>query len=245
MNKYSFILLISCILYNACSFAQEKKHSILVFSKTEGGYRHASIAAGKTMFLQLGRQHNIIVDTTEDAAYFTREKLQQYSAIVFLSSRGNVLDSAQQEALKYYIHQGGGYAGIHAATTTEYEWPWYNQLAGAYFDGHPKPQEAVYHTINKDFPATHHLPDTFRRFDEIYNFRSIQDSLIYLITVDETSYTGGKMGAFHPISWYRNFEGGRSFYLGLGHFDSDYSDPFFISIVWKGLQWAMGISTKP
>lgn len=227
------------LLCSFSCFAQEQK--VLVFSKTEGGYRHASIAAGKSMFIALGKKYNIVVDTTEDATYFTNHNLKQYAAIVFLSSRGNVLDSSQQEAFRNYIRKGGGFTGIHAATTTEYEWPWYNKLVGAYFDGHPEPQDALYHIVSKK----HHLPDTFRRFDEIYNFRSVQDSLNYLITVDENSYTGGKMGAFHPVCWYRNFEGGRSFYLGLGHFDKDYSDPFFLTILWKGLEWTMGQTDKP
>lgn len=218
-------------------FAQQNR--ILVFSKTEGGYRHTSIEAGKAMFVKTAAQYGIAADTTENADWFTPEKLSQYKTLVFLSTRGNVLDSAQQQALVDYIRNGGGFVGIHAATTTEYEWPWYNRLAGAWFDGHPEPQQAVYRVTDKNFPATQHLPDTFRHFDEVYNFKSVQDSLHYLITVDESSYTGGKMGRVHPVCWYRPFEGGRSFYIGLGHFEKDYEDPFFLSIVWKGIQWAM------
>lgn len=237
------IQLVALLFAGLCCFGQS--HKILVFSKTEGGYRHASIGAGKKMFLALGKKYKVGVDTTEDAGYFTPARLAKYKAIVFLSSRGDVLDTVQQAALQQYIRKGGGFAGIHAATTTEYHWPWFNKLAGAYFDGHPVPQEALYTTVNKNFPATANLPDTFRRFDEIYNFRNVQDSLHYLITVDESTYKGGKMGHFHPISWYRYFEGGRSFYLGLGHFDKDYEDPIFIDLTWKGVQWAMGLIQKP
>jgi len=213
---------------------------ILVFSKTAGGYRHASIAAGKLMFLRLGQQYHIQVDTTEDSTVFNDANLKKYKTIVFLSTRGNILDSTQKLAFQHYIRQGGGFLGIHAATTTEYEWPWYNQLIGAYFDGHPEPQVALYKTIDRDFPVTRNLPDTFRRLDEIYNFRSVQDSLHFLLYVDEKSYQGGKMGELHPVSWYHNFDGGREFYLGLGHFDAAYTDPLFINMVWQGLKWTMG-----
>lgn len=230
-----YTLLLICL--STTGFAQRGK--ILVFSKTEGGYRHSSIEAGKAMFIKTAGQYGIVADTTEDAAWFTREKLSQYKTLVFLSTRGNVLNEAQQQALMDYIHRGGGFVGIHAATTTEYEWPWYNRLAGAWFNGHPEPQQARYRVVDKNFPATAHLPDTFRHFDEVYNFKSLQDSLHYLITADESSYTGGKMGSPHPVCWYREFEGGRSFYIGLGHFEKDYEDPFFLSIVWKGIEWAM------
>ena len=34
--------------------------------------------------------------------------------------------------------------GIHAAADTEYEWPWYGDLLGAYFKSHPKTQQAKF-----------------------------------------------------------------------------------------------------
>ena len=32
-----------------------------------------------------------------------------------------------------YIQAGGGFVGIHAAADTEYSWPWYGKLVGAFF----------------------------------------------------------------------------------------------------------------
>ena len=43
----------------------------------------------------------------------------------------------QQDAFEAYIQCGGGYAGIHSASDTEYDWNWYGDLVGAYFDSHP------------------------------------------------------------------------------------------------------------
>lgn len=230
--------LVVCVVI-ACRETKKEQGRILVFSKTSGGYRHGSIEAGKKMFLQLGLEKNYRIDTTENAAVFTKANLAQYKAIVFLSTRGDILDSSQQEAFQHYIRSGGGFTGIHAATTTEYDWPWYNQLVGAYFDGHPEPQEAVYRILDREFPAMRHLPDSFRWHDEVYNFKSVRDSLQYILSVNENSFEGGKMGAFHPVSWYHSFEGGRSFYTGLGHFDDAYTDHRFIEMVWNGLLWTM------
>ena len=113
---------------------------LLVFSKTEG-FRHASIESGKKALLQLGQEHSVRVDTTEDAAMFTESTLKDYDAVIFLSTTGDVLDDQQQDAFMRYIQAGGGYVGVHAAADTEYDWPWYGRLVGGYFDGHPGPRQ--------------------------------------------------------------------------------------------------------
>ena len=37
-----------------------------------------------------------------------------------------------------------------------------------------------------------------------------------LVKIDEKSYQGGKNGDDHPMSWYHEFDGGRSFYTQYG-----------------------------
>jgi len=228
------------ILVTGTLKAQKKRSTlkkILVFSKT-AGFRHGSISAGKTMFLTKSAEAGYQADTTEDAAVFTKKGLKPYKAVVFLNTTGDVLDSAQQQAFKDFIHKGGGYIGIHAATDTEYDWPWYNKLAGAYFDSHPHPQSPTFHVLDTDFLATRHLPDSLVQKEEIYNFKSVQPGLHYLISVDESTYQGGNMGKFHPISWYHNFEGGRAFYIEWGHFPETYSSASFQRLIYKALDWA-------
>jgi type 1 glutamine amidotransferase len=241
-SKYVPLLCVTLLLFGAPTIlhAQKKLKHILVFSKTDTGYRHASIEAGKQMFVKMAKEKSFVADTTEDASLFNDAALKQYDVVVFLSTRGNILDTFQQEAFQHFIHRGGGFVGIHAATTTEYTWPWYNKLIGAYFDGHPAPQKATYTKVDKNFFPTKSFPATLQWMDEIYNFRSVQDSLHYVITVDEQSYTGGKMGSFHPACWYHTFEGGRAFYIALGHFDDAYNDPLFTTIIYNSLRWAAG-----
>jgi type 1 glutamine amidotransferase len=102
-----------------------------------------------------------------------------------MSTTGNVLNDEQQAAFQKYIQGGGGYVGIHAATDTEYDWPWYNQLVGAYFKSHPKQQKAVINVVDATHISTQHLPAKWERFDEWYNFKSIQNGLHVLLTIDE------------------------------------------------------------
>ncbi len=42
-----------------------------------------------------------------------------------------------------YIQSGGGFAGIHSASDTHYNWEWYGKLVGGYFKSHPATQQAT------------------------------------------------------------------------------------------------------
>ena len=135
--------------------------------------------------------------------------------------------------------------GIHAAADAEYEWWWYGKLVGAYFRSHPQQQDAVLRKVNAFAPAKEDkLPTEWKRWDEWYNYNKISPDITVLYNLEETSYKGGENGANHPITWYHDFDGGRSFYTGLGHTNKSYSDPLFLSQVLMGVQYAIG-ETKP
>ncbi len=223
-------------------FSQQKK--VLVFSKTMG-FRHASIEAGKPFFQAWGKQAGVQVDLTENSDDFNEENLKKYNAVVFLSTTGDVLNPAQQADFQRYIQAGGGYMGIHAASDTEYDWPWYNDLMGGYFASHPgapdgNVQNGKMTVLDKNHPATAHLPTTFEREDEFYDFKSLKtDKLKFLIEVDEKSYKQGKMGDFHPMAWYHNFDGGKAFYTNFGHTPETFSQPDMQKHLIGGLTWVM------
>ncbi len=217
---------------------EESTHfKVLVFSKT-AGYYHESIPAGNAAILDLGKKHGFGVDTTKNASFFNDEKLAAYQVVVFLNTTLDVLDSMQQAAFEKYIRAGGGFVGIHAAADTEYGWPWYGKLVGAYFKSHPAQQEAVIKVEDKNHPSTNMLPDEWKRFDEWYNYKDVSPDIHVLCQLDETTYTGGENGAFHPISWYQEFDGGRAWYTGLGHTVESYQEPLFIEHLWGGIKYA-------
>ncbi len=235
------LLAVFALVICSAPFAFAKKEPrVLVFSKT-AGFHHQSIPQGQKAIQQLGAGHHFQVDTTSDAAVFTADNLKQYAAIVFLNTTGDVLNNEQQAAFEQYIQHGGGYVGVHAATDTEYDWPWYNKLVGAYFKSHPKQQDAVLHVTDQKFIATKHLPAEWKRFDEWYNFKTTNwDDVHVLITIDESSYTGGENGQYHPMSWYHSYDGGRAFYTELGHTDASYADPLYLQHLLGGILYAMG-----
>jgi cytochrome c len=220
-----------------------KETRILIFSKT-AGYRHESIPTGIEAIKRLGLKHHFIVDTTENASAFNKENLKQYAAVIFLNTTGDVLNPEQQNDFEQYIKAGGGYVGIHAAADTEYDWPWYGKLSGAYFAGHPKNpnvQKGMFYVLDKKHPSTRSLPKKWERSDEFYNFKQISLEIKVLIMVDEKSYHGGTNGDNHPMSWYHEFDGGRSFYTNMGHTGETFSEPLFLKHLLGGIQYAAGI----
>ncbi|MFD1142631.1 ThuA domain-containing protein [Larkinella insperata] len=248
LTLFSFIVLIACTSAGGEEPKAEEsttgepaktKDAVLVFSRTKS-YRHKSIEAGKAGLIKLGQENDFTVDTTENAALFTTDNLKKYKAVVFLSTTGDVLNDQQQTAFEQYIKKGGGYVGIHAAADTEYDWPWYNQLVGAYFLNHPSQQNAEIEIVDKNHLATKMLPDRWKRFDEWYDYKSIVPGIKVLGKLDEKTYKGGKNGENHPFIWYREFDGGRSFYTGGGHTDESYTDPQFMAHVLGGIKYAMG-----
>jgi cytochrome c len=222
--------------------ATNKKMRILIFSKT-AGFRHESIAAGIESIKKLGLQYHFIVDTTENGSAFHEENLKRYDAVIFLNTTGDVLNDEQQKCFERFIQAGGGYVGIHAASDTEHDWPWYGKLAGAYFDGHPSDpnvQKGMFYVMDKNHPATQAVPEKWERTDEFYNFRQINPEIKILIRIDEKSYHGGTNGDNHPMSWYHEFNGGRSFYTNMGHTIETFSEPLFLKHLWGGIQYAAG-----
>jgi type 1 glutamine amidotransferase len=216
---------------------------ILVFTKT-AAFRHASIEAGVAALAARAVAEGVTLDATEDARVFTRGNLARYEAVVFLSTTGDVLDGRQQEALEAFIRAGGGFAGIHSASDTEYDWPWYGALVGAYFAGHPPGvRTATLLVADASHPAAAPLSSPWVRVDEWYDFRDVQPGLSVLLEIDERSYktpAEGPAGAPRPIAWYRAFDGGRSFYTALGHTTEVWAEPLFVEHVWGGITWVRG-----
>lgn len=219
---------------------------VLVFSKTSG-FRHGSIPSAITALTELSQAHGFEVAFTEDATVFNAANLAQYEAVVFLLTSGDVLNGTEQAAFEAYIRNGGGYVGVHSASDTEYSWPWYGQLVGSYFDNHPSIQNADVLLEDATHPSTQNLPATWQRNDEWYNFQSnprasAASDIKVLLTLDEDSYNGGQMGDDHPISWYHEYDGGRSWYTGMGHTNASYADADFRSHLLGGILYAAGVA---
>lgn len=206
------------------------------------GFRHDSIPDAIAAVQALAAQNGFAVDASEDPSVFTDSNLGQYNAVIFLLTTGDVLEDAQQAAFERYIASGYGFVGIHSATDTEYDWPWYGDLVGARFASHPDIQQATVRREDAAHPSTAPLPDLWIRTDEWYNFQTnprASSDVHVLAGLDESTYSGGTMGD-HPIAWYHPFAGGRAWYTAGGHTSESYAEPLFLAHLLGGIEYAAG-----
>lgn len=235
--KY-FLIILFCLGLIGCSSSSD---NVLVFTKT-AGFRHKSIETGVEAMKKLGTENNFKVHHTEDAAVFHADSLKNYNLVMFLSTSGNVLDNDQQEAFKTYMNNGGSFMGIHGAADTEGKWKWFVKLLGARFSSHPQRpnvRQATVNVLRTEHISCKHLSYEWIRYDEWYNFSNISKDITVLMNLDEKSYRGGRNGRNHPIAWYQEYDGGRSFYTGGGHTKQSFSEEGFMKHVLGGIEYCL------
>ncbi|MDQ0892979.1 ThuA domain-containing protein [Agromyces ramosus] len=248
----------------APAHADDAEYDVLVVGKTLG-FRHSHIDDTTRAVIQLGEENGFDVEvwdprqpalTLASTPFTTAADLSKYATIVFASpvdgtnnldpARPRLLDDTELAAFQGYIRSGGGYVGLHAATDSMHTVPWYSELTGggARFRNHPAQQTATMRVESPTHPSTEMLPAELVRFDEWYNYTTNpREDVHVLITLDESTYSGGSMGADHPLAWCHNFEGGRSWYEGAGHTDVTWTDPLFLGHVLGGIEWTAGVTT--
>ncbi|MEM8606414.1 MAG: ThuA domain-containing protein [Myxococcota bacterium] len=253
--------LIALVVLVSCSSGEEiAPVDLLVFSKT-ASFRHASIDDAVAWFQSLEPEEKMTITFSEDASIFNDGALAEFDAVAFIHTTGDFLNDSQQAAFERFIQSGRGYVGIHAAADAEYEWPWYEDLVGALFRTHQ-----VYNPIaepieyggpfsfrveDKEHPSTSFFEeDTFELDEEIYSYRrnprwqaqvliNIEPSGLQDIpTLDGMPPMAEETGGDHPVSWYKEFDGGRSWYTSFGHDPGTWSLPWFQQHVLAGIRWA-------
>ena len=255
--------LLALLFASVAAFAAEPDRA-LVFSKT-AGFRHKdSIPLGNALLAQQFKAQGLEADITEDAAIFTAENLAKYRVVAFMSTTGDVMGdvlakdaskeakaanekvaAARRAAFQAWMENGGAFVGVHAASDAgpaEKYWPWFADMVGGLFNGHPAQQVAILRPIVKDHPANTHLGAEWKRKDEWYAFRNLAKDNVVLLEIDEKSYApqkGKEMGDHHPMTWCKEVGKGRMFYTALGHTKESFSEPDFVKHLDGGVKWVL------
>lgn len=223
---------------------QWKNVHVLVYTKNGKGYVHTNISSASACIGRLGQQLGFSVDTSNNPADFNEKNLQKYQVIVFNNTNNDVFDTDEQKlALMHFVQAGGGVMGLHSASGTERNWPWFKRMLGGSFQRHPKFQHFKEIVIDAAHPSTSFLPHTWERDDECYYIREMNPDIHVLVVHDLLSVTDTSKPAFFgnsfPSVWCHEFDGGREWYTSLGHDSSTYREPVFEKHLLGGLQWVV------
>ncbi|MFT4053450.1 MAG: ThuA domain-containing protein [Novosphingobium sp.] len=228
---------------------KERRNTVLIVTHTTG-YRHASIEAAADAIASMVREAGLEAEVTADPARFDRP-LDTVRVIALVSTTTRRKDPStewltgkRRDALQAFVRQGGGILAIHGAADSHYGWPWYGAMIGARFARHPAgTPEGQLTRANGKHLALKGMPRRFRHVDEWYWFADMASDVRPLVTLSARSI-GEEGSDLHPVSWAREFEGGRVFYTSLGHTEAAWSDPVVLAHVRGGLLWAAHYSAR-
>ena len=250
------------------------ERKLLVYSAT-AGYRHKCIPVALVALEKLGEASGAYDATlSDDLANFESENLKTFDAVLMLNSTGDIFMPNQKQRKKFtdeewqwlqsrherlianlvsFVEEGGGLAGIHAATDACKGDHNYTETIGGVFDGHPWTAKCNVtievtdpeHAINK--PVFEAMKD-FQIKDEIYQFAegtATPEKLRILLNLDPERSDAPKKKPTrenddYPVAWVQKVGKGRVFYSSLGHNNEVYWNPLVLKHYLAGIQFALG-----
>ncbi|MDN5200236.1 ThuA domain-containing protein [Fulvivirgaceae bacterium BMA10] len=247
MKRLLLVLSIGLIhFFNVMDCPAQK--NILIYTHNGEGFVHDNIATSVKALKKLGKKNGYTMTSSDDPAVFTKENIKQFDCIIFSNTNNEAFDTeAQKEVFVDYIHNGGGFVGIHSAAGSERQWPWFWAMLGGKFVRHPKLQPFTIKVVDQDHPATSFLGDKWEWEDECYYLNELNPDIHILLAADLRSveddksdlYVNNAFGHYTPIAWCHTFEGGRQFYTALGHKSAYYKHPVFLKHLLGGIKWVL------
>ena len=235
----------------AASAAPAEKYRIFVF--TSGAPNFAKVSAVQVI-RQLGMANGFGVQTNGDPASFTAENLARFRAVVFLDTTGSPLNPAQEAAFEDYFRAGGGFVGIGSAVETEPDWQFLTDVLGPIREQARRPDrdeqgrrprarreqesarvlEPQRHLLQLDVQRTRPQPRADHGQRRSFNKTGDGPTI--------NALTGGTMGADHPVTWCKDYQGGRSYYTNHGASAAAWNDANLAKELVGAITWAAGQS---
>jgi type 1 glutamine amidotransferase len=240
------------LLVASVSESATAQRRILVYTRNytpDGkGYVHDNIAASVAAIRKMGAERSFAVDVSDDPTSFTDANLRQYAALVFSNSNNEAFATDdQKDAFKRYIQSGGGFVGIHSASGSQRDWPYFWSVVGGKFVEHPRLQPFVVHVVDSTHVIAKDMPSEFQWSDEAYFTDHVNPDIHPVLVIDRTLLQGtstmkSDVASYRnplPLAWWHTFDGGREYYIALGHKKEDYENPILYGLIANGIVWAM------
>jgi uncharacterized protein len=237
LTQLSLVSIITCCclfgaLYTAdCQAFQQNRQPVIYL--LAGGNFHLTEECADLLIQYLQGKTRYPVKKTMVRYDLTRlDELNAQGLI--LITQGGVLSDAELQSLQAFVRSGKGVVGIHGATDSfddAGEVEAYTDLIGGWFQSHPPRGEFPVTVKNTSHPITREMKNFRVRYDERYVMK-LADGLDVLLTVDVD-------GKEIPNTWTKDYGQGRVFYTGLGHDRTTFRNATFLSMVVRGIKWAI------
>jgi hypothetical protein len=214
------------------------KFKVLAFFTTASDPGHISYEhEANGWFPKIAKQYNFQYDSTRNWSDCNAANLAKYQVVIFLDTRPE--ETAQRDAFKQYMDNGGGWIGCHYAafamnvSGVKQNWDWYHKTflgSGEYKSNTWRPTSAILkvedtaHVFTKGLPVTFKAsPNEWYRW-QIGDWKTLKDIKI-LLSIDPSSYPLGTKAetneiwtsGYYPVVW-TNVKY-RMLYLNMGHND--------------------------
>ena len=242
------------VLLAGASAAQGNGTSFHVLVLTEGNAADAQYAALRKAANRATPKFEVDQAKRSDNS-ITANKLKRYNAVVFLNTGPDVLDADEQAVFEQYFRGGGGFVGVGKAIETNADWAFLTEILGTRAAGKLDAQTATNKIADRGHDASKSLPEYWDVSDTYYNWTSnVRGQSHVLTTVSDAPFdrtgdgpqiralTGGTMGADHPVTWCKDWKGGRSYYTNHGASGAAFNDANLLEELTGAITWAAGQS---
>lgn len=233
------ILLLSFFYFPDFLYAGDKISLLLLSGKNNHEWQKTT-----PKLQDIFSQSNLfIVSVTECPDTLTTESLKSFQLIVSNWNSWPVKErqwpAKTENAIVNFVKNGGGFVFIHAASSTHYDWPEFQNMAGGAWGDSTRHGKIAPFQVS--FPVTEH-PVTkgvadFWTTDELWVDIRINGKPTVLASAFAPISNKGS-GELEPVVLCQRIGKGRSYFLVLGHDRNAMKNPGFQTLLLRGSEWA-------
>lgn len=202
-----------------------------------GSPHHKTQWAGEQLEKLLKANGDYQMDMTEDLDALAKLPQSEYDTVVlYATGHLNELTPPREKGLLDFVHNGGGFVGIHAAADCFRGNPRFIELLGSEFYDHPEHHEFTINIAKTEHYITTRMED-FAVYDEMYHLQKFDPAQCTVLA--STKWQGKDM----PMVYAREVGKGRQVYLANGHTDESWNHPGFQKLVVRSVAWASGANS--
>ncbi len=202
-----------------------------------GGLAHDYDALPRALADTLGKQEDIRVRVTADAAELNDAALTDVDVIAFNCCYKEGLTDPQRKAVLGHLARKKGIVLMHCAIWSFQDWPVWREIVGGVFDKHDPfgPFESV--VVDRGHPIARGVPERFSFADEAYTMKDFSGTR-HVLVMSVKSHAGHAEP--EPFVWTSRYLGARVFTTLYGHDAQSQEDRIYLTLLANGIRWAAG-----